>query len=156
MCALYGHSTCNGNELRYVQFCSQKSSASHLPPTKNSLCKHVLRSNHQAAIWRRALEGLPTVPSPHQQGWLITDGGITIDWTDQRPAPDELLELTHCGCKTGCGTMRCSCKKALMKCTDACSCKDCSNKKPCSGDSDSEPDNLLDDVEDSDDCGEDV
>ena len=114
ICAVYGHCLCSDvNELRYIQFCSQQSGASHLPPTRNARRKHVLRANYQAAICRRALEGMPCVPSPHNQGWLVESGAITIDWTDQRPAPDELLEMTHCGCRTGWKTARGSCKKAL-------------------------------------------
>ena len=55
ICAVYGHCLCSDvNELRYIQFCSQQFDASHLPPTRNALRKHVLLANYQAAIWRRA------------------------------------------------------------------------------------------------------
>ena len=77
-----------------------------------------------------------TVPWSHIQmcqplisevGLLMPGCRIEIDWTDQKPAPDELLELTHCGCRSGCSTNRCSCKKAQLQCTDACSCTGCVN-----------------------------
>ena len=49
----------------------------------------------------------------------------------QKPAPPNLLKVVHCGCKTGCKTMTCSCRKHGLKCTDSCrecrgvSCLDC-------------------------------
>ena len=42
-------------------------------------------------------------------------------------APDPLLEIVKCTCKTGCKTQRCSCTKAQQKCSDLCSCESCSN-----------------------------
>ena len=32
-------------------------------------------------------------------------------YTDLLCAPEELLEIISCNCKTGCSSMRCSCKK---------------------------------------------
>ena len=31
--------------------------------------------------------------------------------TDLLPAPDDLLRIIRCNCKSDCGTMRCTCKK---------------------------------------------
>ena len=117
------------NELRFQQFCLRSSLPAQLPPTKDALRKHILRANYQACIWRRCLESRPAVPSPHEHGWLVEGDVISIDWMDSRPAPEELLVLTKCSCQQGCATLRCSCKKAQMPCTDACKCaENCSNK----------------------------
>ena len=43
------------------------------------------------------------------------------------PAPNEMLELTMCGCKSNCSTHRCKCRRYRMMCTDACKCNDCEN-----------------------------
>ena len=43
-------------------------------------------------------------------------------WMTRPMALDSILEFIHCGCKTGCETQRCSRKKAMMQCTDICTC----------------------------------
>ena len=55
-----------------------------------------------------------------------------IVWMTRPSALQFLLECVECGCKTGCKTgcksMRCSCMKADLKCTDLCACLDCQNR----------------------------
>ena len=72
-CHLYGPKTSstNVNELRYHLFCAKKGEVeSHLlPPCRDCLFKHALRSNFQPAIWRRCLEQNPSIPSPEGRGW---------------------------------------------------------------------------------------
>ncbi len=47
--------------------------------------------------------------------------------TDQQPAPNHLLQLVRCGCKTDCASKRCTCKKHGLECTVMCGeCKDTS------------------------------
>jgi len=43
-----------------------------------------------------------------------------IDWTDQPPAPDAVMELVSCGCKGQCQIQRCSCKKTNLPFSEAC------------------------------------
>ena len=38
---------------------------------------------------------------------------------DLPPAPDILLKGIRCNCSTGCGTMRCGCKKNGLPCSQA-------------------------------------
>ena len=52
------------DEVRYQLFSSKLSSSTQLPPTQDALRQHMLRANYQCGIWRRALEGTPSVPSP--------------------------------------------------------------------------------------------
>lgn len=47
--------------------------------------------------------------------------------TDMPPAPEQLIEVSSCTCKTGCNTMRCKCKKNNMVCTEMCLCVECQN-----------------------------
>ena len=64
--------------------------------------------------------------SPH--GWNVIDGHMSIHWMDQRPAPKALLQFISCNClKAHCVGGRCSCRKNVMSCTDACGCVECSN-----------------------------
>ena len=54
---LYGHVDCTDvNKARYNLFRLGKHSEDLLPPTKDSLRKHVMRAKYQAAEWRRILE----------------------------------------------------------------------------------------------------
>ena len=136
--------------------CATSSSAHNSPvlhtclpqgmPCASTCCEQTTRLLFGDVRWREC-----RVPSPHTQGWLVESGAITINWTDQRPAPDELLEMTHCGCRTGWKTARCSCKKGLMQSTDACACKGCTNRRQAEEESESESDSLQDNGEDSED-----
>ena len=47
--------------------------------------------------------------------------------TTNPPAPESIIELTACGCKTGCKSDRCRCRKNKFVCTEMCRCKDCEN-----------------------------
>lgn len=68
-----------------------------------------------------------SIPPPGCHGWQIVDGELQIVWMTRPPAPDSILEFIHCGCKTGCKTQRCSCRKATIQCTDVCTCAGCEN-----------------------------
>lgn len=130
VCALYGRPTLlDVNEARYNLFCAKGSSTAQLPPCRDALQQHAKRANYQAAIWRRALQPWTEAPSANGHGWSIgSDNSITINWTTQLPAPQQLLELVSCSCKKGCGTAMCSCHSNGMQCTDVCQCVDCVNR----------------------------
>ena len=126
VCHLYGSKTITSiDELRYVTFCAKKGNieSQNLPPCQNTLHKHIARANYQAAIWSRAVEQDPKIPSPEKHGWLLSkevDGTIAlnIDWMDCSPAPDSILELLSCSCKKECMASSCICLKNSLMCTD--------------------------------------
>ncbi|KAK3731327.1 hypothetical protein QZH41_001755 [Actinostola sp. cb2023] len=128
-CKMYGWpDQTDVNNCRYVSFCARQSQSQSLPPCKYALQNHTKRANYQAAVWRRALQANPEVPSPEGHGWLITEGDIKIDWMSLPPAPKALLELILCGCTGICSTGHCTCKRNGLSCTDACQCGDkCEN-----------------------------
>ena len=57
----------------------------------------------------------------------MRNGRLEITWISIPIAPDSILSFINCGCKTGCSTNRCSCKKAGLKCSDLCKCEGCEN-----------------------------
>ena len=130
-CSIYGKPGISVNDVRYSMFCSRSSQCYQLPPTKDALRKHVARSAYQAAIWRRALVCDPAIPSPNMHGWILKHGQLCIDWMSQQPAPQELVEIISCGCKSAdsCTTARCSCFKNSLPCTDCCGCLECGNSR---------------------------
>ena len=126
MCALYGKPTVTDvNSLRYQLFCLHSGNTEQLPPCRDALVQHMKRAVYQSAIWRRALEARPIVPSPDGHGWTVEGEELRVHWMEQCPAPDALLELVSCGCSSGCSTRRCSCKSNGMLCTDICQCDKC-------------------------------
>ena len=40
--------------------------------------------------------------------------------TDNKCAPEILLNIIHCKCKTDCSTMHCSCRQNHLRCTYVC------------------------------------
>ena len=47
--------------------------------------------------------------------------------TNDTLIPNDLVELTGCGCKTKCKTNSCRCYKNTIVCADVCSCSNCEN-----------------------------
>ena len=108
------------DQLRLQKF-SQKVSSSiscvqpqQLPPTSAAAKYHSLRVYHQVQSWRGY--DLP----PTDWGWKVTGSNLTPIMTNKDVAPQDLLEMVRCSCKTGCSTMRCSCRKAGLDCSAAC------------------------------------
>lgn len=125
VCQLYGKKCQSVNVLRYEIHCARggKVEPEALPPCESSLRLHVTRANYQAAIWRRAIDPLPVIPSPHGHGWEVDDisNVVKFVWLGSKPAPEEVLELLSCTCKRACTVENCCCLKAGLKCTDMCS-----------------------------------
>lgn len=57
---------------------------------------------------------------PTDWDWKVTGSNLTPIMTNKDVAPQDLLEMVRCSCKTGCSTMRCSCRKAGLDCSAAC------------------------------------
>ena len=106
----------------------------NMRPTRDSLVKHLVTANYQAAVHTRCLEQHSIILSPHNHGLKVTDNNIEVVWGVLPPAPSTPLELTYCSCKkTGCedakseGKGRCSCRQHDVTCTDLCRCINCQN-----------------------------
>lgn len=69
---------------------------------------------------------------PENWGWKKIDGTLVPVTTILPPAPDELLHMISCGCKSECGA-RCCCRTAGLDCSMMClHCRgrSCSNDTP--------------------------
>ena len=130
VCDLYGEKVSDVNIARYKRFCVKSSSEQGLPPTKDALKEHFWHANYQAAVHRRALDSTIDAPSPDGYGWNVKNGELNITWMTKDPAPKSILEVLHCGCKSGtCTGGRCSCHKADFSCTELCKCTNCENSE---------------------------
>ena len=109
------------DSLRHKRFCEKVvSKTSHvkpqsLPPTSAAAKYHSLRVYLQVREWKGSAELHPT-----DWGWQKCDEGFVPLQTDLPPAPEHLLRVIRCNCKTDCSTLRCSCKKHNIECTPAC------------------------------------
>ena len=151
-CMFYGaKDTTSVNKAIYEMFRMGKFSDAASPPNKDCLLQHIQRASYQAAIWKRAATAIIDTPSPTDHGWKIDEeGNIDAVWMTKKCAPDVLLKDCNCKCKTGCSTLRCSCKKANNQCNEMCQCVRCTNCHHESKESGS-----LDEY-DSDDLGSDI
>ena len=98
---------------------------SSLPPTMASFQAHVKRAHLQAALWQAAGEPSPPELDPVDYGWELHQSTLrpALGLDDQLPAPNEVLNLVSCSCKTGCSTAQCTCTKLSLTCTAFCTCK---------------------------------
>ena len=124
VCSLYTASkkTSTADELRYLMFCWKKQKNEMLPPTSDCLLQHLKRSNYQAFVWRHALEAMQDLEPPGCHRW-VRDGELLAPLLiTKAPAPESLLELTTCKCKTSACLQNCSCNNTGLACTEGCYC----------------------------------
>ncbi|XP_032218194.2 uncharacterized protein LOC116601475 [Nematostella vectensis] len=131
VCNLYlKRKSTSADELRYLLFCQKKQKSERLPPTSNSLQHHLERANYQALVWRRSFEAMQDLPRPEDSGWKRSGIELKPVLMSKDPAPSSLLELSTCGCKSGC-QRNCSCNNNGLSCSEECSCMagtDCRNQ----------------------------
>ena len=100
--------------------------SNQLPPCDDSLRKHALRANYQAACGR-----------------CTEDGKLVVDWMDG------LLKLLSSQCSRSCKLPSCSCMANGLKLSDLCHLQDCTNG---CDDDDVIPDDEDDDDHDDENC----
>lgn len=62
------------------------------------------------------------LPSPAQHGWVKQNSGLVSVKCFLPSALSAVLELIKCGCKSGCITLACKCRKRPLPCSDLCGC----------------------------------
>ena len=117
--AIYGGKASDTlDRLRYQKYCEKvvKNAicveAKSLPPTSSAAKFHAYRVYYQVQTWLGN-----TLVNPTDWGWNVSDGVMYPYMTDIAPAPDSLLKMVKCNCKTDCKTARCSCKKHGLDCS---------------------------------------
>ncbi|MES9882393.1 MAG: hypothetical protein ABW185_16095, partial [Sedimenticola sp.] len=85
-----------------------------LPPTSAAAKQHSYRTYHTVQQW------LGNTLPPLE--WCWKQNGTYLEPTDsENPiAPEKLLKLVSCGCKSGCGK-QCGCRKLGLHCSSLCS-----------------------------------
>ena len=102
-----------------------------LPPTPGAMLQHIYRAHLQASIWIQDDALHPIIYDPCTLGWSKDDSKWVPVLTAIECAPESVSELVRCNCaKTLCSTMRCTCKRNGLECTELCKCnanEDCCN-----------------------------
>lgn len=127
-CHLYGKETVELNSLRYEKFSQlitkNKLDLASLPPSKSAARTHSLRAYYQIQKWRS------NDIDPTCWGWERNRSFLSPILTLDKPAPDEIMKMISCKCKSTCKG-NCTCTKSGLPCTELCVfCTD----KPCNGD----------------------
>ena len=93
-----------------------------LPPTSNSLRRHMKRANYQTFIWRSSLVAMQDLQSPVGHGWELEDDCLKPVYMTKDPARRSLIALTTCNCKRSQCQGNCSCYNSDLSCMKACLC----------------------------------
>lgn len=120
---LYGGRAGEGlDTLRHRRFCEKVSASTSsvqvhsLPPTSASASYHSARVYFQIHEWIDEQDGL----DPEEWGWVRVQDRLEPRMMDLPAAPEDLLKVVRCGCKTDCNSRRCTCKKHGLECSVAC------------------------------------
>ena len=115
-------------ELRWELFRSRNLEGEMLPPTLGSLLPHITRANFMAMRDKSYTTSCPDLPPIKKNGWSEHEGAYITVKCLSLPAPQAVIELTKCGCKSDCKG-RCSCFKNGLPCTPLFKCfgKNCAN-----------------------------
>ena len=109
------------NHLRFRKFarkvsCSTSFVEVHsLPPTSSAAGFHCMRVFWQTQTWMGNAD-----LDPMEWGWEIAESLLIPVKMTLPPAPDYLLKVIHCGCKLGCDSKRCNCRKHGLECSAGC------------------------------------
>lgn len=111
----------NLDELRFkiytqkitVVALDSKFDLSSLPPTTAAATQHIFRVYHQIQTW------LGFHLDPTAWGWSLERNALVPIKTTKEPAPQELLKLVYCKCRSECSN-NCECKRADLVCSSMC------------------------------------
>ena len=100
-------------ELRWNVFSKFQYESEKLPPTKSTLREKILRPHYTSLVWKSAHLPSPVLPHPKEFGWRWNSSEKSYEsiMTKKLPAPEPVIELCKCKCKTGCISLRSMCKK---------------------------------------------
>ncbi|CAC5413508.1 LIN54 [Mytilus coruscus] len=125
-------------------------------PNAEALKLHWLRCCLVMQYWKQGNTNFVSLPEINSFGWNISDGEITVVWDTEinlTKVNDTIQWYTKgCSCKSGCTTLRCSCKKSANKyCSPGCKCVNCLNLPTNLNQAVDDPDSDLEDSEQEED-----
>jgi len=121
LCAVlieYPHNSKRASLVPLLKSCSRRRK-----PSTNFWFTGLTYAHYIAMIWKKAGENHPRLPAPAAFGWTFDAGSNHFSPVRclNPPAPEAIMHLIKCGCKSGCEG-RCSCRKNNIPCTEFCGC----------------------------------
>ena len=89
---------------------------------RGTLVPHTSRAFYMALVWKSSKTPSSEIPPLSDYCWEAVKGHLKPIFCLSAPAPDALLELRKCNCRTGCKRQSRGCKKNNLVCTDLCGC----------------------------------
>ena len=117
------------SDARWYMYTRNTAQCEKLPPTSGAFRQAVLSAACQARTWALSNESYRTLPDPELYGWEIVEGSYCPITSEEKIAPESILNLNMCGCsKSNCCSGHCKCFKNKLTCTPLCKCtENCEN-----------------------------
>ena len=117
--------------LKWVMFSKYQTESRRLPLTREAFRQNILLSHYTALQWKSSHVSSPDLPDPKDFGWCWDEETYSYEgiMTTLPPAPESVIDLSLCRCKTKCVSLRCVCRKNGMSCSEMCFCENCENCK---------------------------
>ena len=110
-----------------------------LQPTSAAASYHSMRAYLQVLEWTENVSNL----NPLEWGWKQAENLLLPIQTHLQPAPEDLLKIIRCSCKSNCDSKRCTCRKHGLECSPGCG--ECQGKSCLNAQTIAEMD-LIDDI----------
>ena len=105
-----------------------------MPPTERAAYFHGLRAHLQIITWKLLDDEFQL--KPEDWGWQLKNNTLVPTETDNEVAPECLLKVVRCKCKSSsknqCGSNLCTCRKHGLNCVATCGgCRgeECNNRE---------------------------
>ena len=115
---IYGY-TCSLPQARWTALQKKKVGAALAPPTVAATTQHIMRAQLQAVVWEGAVKKELVTLDPTKYGYEADLAPIP---STLPPAPQSIMDVMQCGCKTNCSTNRCRCQRLQTPCSELCDC----------------------------------
>ena len=121
MLHLYSHSESTLNCLHYQNFCEKVATNSVfaelklLPPTSSAAKYYCFHVYYQVQQWIGKQD-----MDPCDWDWQVVAGKLLPVMSDLKPAPQSLLKITRCSCKSDFKMIKCTCRKLELTCSNVC------------------------------------
>lgn len=101
-------------------------------PSDSALERHWKRSCWVLSVWRQANSNNINYSPLNGHGWKqVNSNTLEIDWDSEDNITEVRTRVAFikkgCGCKMGCVTNRCKCKRNNNHCGPGCACQSCGN-----------------------------
>ena len=117
---------CNFRHLKYLHMCCKdKIEPEKIAPTERAAVFHGLRVHFQIINCKLLMDTEEEFQIKAEDwGWKVKDSRMYPIKTDQAIAPESLLKLIRCNCKSKsklqCTTNLCFCRKHVLTCISSC------------------------------------